>query len=72
MGAAWRNCLGGSSDVKELIPEFYYLPEFLANTDGHHLGVRQVEKPCLLAPNPSLNILRVAHSDTLYVWSNHS
>ncbi|KAK9836952.1 hypothetical protein WJX81_002248 [Elliptochloris bilobata] len=41
VGAAWRNCLGGSSDVKELIPEFFFLPEFLANADGHHLGVRQ-------------------------------
>ena len=44
VGAAWRNCLGGSSDVKELIPEFYYLPEFLTNADGHHLGVRQVRR----------------------------
>ena len=47
VGAAWRNCLGGSSDVKELIPEFYYLPEFLANADGHHLGVRQARNLAL-------------------------
>ena len=59
MGAAWRNCLGGSSDVKELIPEFYYLPEFLANTDGHHLGVRQVRN--LALPRIRLCLLHVLH-----------
>ena len=59
VGAAWRNCLGGSSDVKELIPEFYYLPEFLANADGHHLGVRQVSAPArpACAPSPSSSML---------------
>ncbi len=48
MGGTWRNCLGGSSDVKELVPEFFYLPEFLLNADGHDLGARQVR--ALLLP----------------------
>eukprot|EP00466_Bigelowiella_natans_P021044 jgi/Bigna1/37041/e_gw1.17.16.1 len=32
---------GGMSDVKELIPEFYYLPDFLQNTNRFDLGVTQ-------------------------------
>jgi len=29
------------TDVRELIPEFYYLPEFLLNQNGYDFGVRQ-------------------------------
>ena len=28
---SWRNCQRDTSDVKELIPEFFYLPEMFAN-----------------------------------------
>lgn len=28
-------------DVRELIPEFFYLPEFLTNRNGYNFGVRQ-------------------------------
>jgi Beige/BEACH domain len=42
VAAAWRGCLEGTSDVKELVPEFFYEPEFLRNADGHALGMRQV------------------------------
>lgn len=42
VAAAWRGCLEGTSDVKELVPEFFYDPEFLRNADGHPLGTRQV------------------------------
>jgi hypothetical protein len=56
VGGAWRNCLGGSSDVKELVPEFFYLPEFLLNADGHDLGARQVRAPFSpqTCPGPSV------------------
>ena len=37
----WRNCLEGSSDVKELIPEFYYQPDFLRNVNGNDFGSKQ-------------------------------
>ncbi|EGC32702.1 hypothetical protein DICPUDRAFT_155301 [Dictyostelium purpureum] len=37
----WRNCLNSSSDVKELTPEFFYLPEFLINRNGVEFGVKQ-------------------------------
>lgn len=33
------------ADVKELIPEFFYLPEFLLNSNNFDLG-RQEELDC--------------------------
>ncbi|KAJ6805209.1 BEACH domain-containing protein B [Iris pallida] len=41
----FRNCLTNTSDVKELIPEFFYMPEFLANSNSYHFGVKQDGKP---------------------------
>lgn len=41
----FQNCLSNTSDVKELIPEFYYLPEFLVNSNSYHLGVKQDGEP---------------------------
>ncbi|GMH14034.1 hypothetical protein Nepgr_015875 [Nepenthes gracilis] len=37
----YQNCLSNTSDVKELIPEFFYMPEFLVNSNSYHLGVKQ-------------------------------
>ena len=37
----FKACVESSADVKELIPEFYYSSEFLTNTNGLKLGVRQ-------------------------------
>jgi Beige/BEACH domain/Neurobeachin beta propeller domain len=46
---SWHNCLHNSSDVKELTPEFFYLPEFLENRDrfrfGEHGHMDDVELP---------------------------
>ncbi|XP_036372416.1 lipopolysaccharide-responsive and beige-like anchor protein [Megalops cyprinoides] len=36
---AWRSCQRDTSDVKELIPEFYYLPEMFVNSNNYNLGV---------------------------------
>ncbi|XP_056135740.1 lipopolysaccharide-responsive and beige-like anchor protein [Lampris incognitus] len=38
---AWRNCQRDTSDVKELIPEFYYLPEMFVNANAYNLGVME-------------------------------
>jgi hypothetical protein len=47
----WRNCLRNPADVKELIPEFFYCPEFLRNqcrfplgslADGRAIGTRTI------------------------------
>ncbi|XP_053176424.1 neurobeachin isoform X2 [Scomber japonicus] len=37
---SWRNCQRDTSDVKELTPEFYYLPEMFVNSNGYYLGLR--------------------------------
>uniref|UniRef100_A0A8C6XHA1 LPS responsive beige-like anchor protein n=1 Tax=Naja naja TaxID=35670 RepID=A0A8C6XHA1_NAJNA len=36
---AWRNCQRDTSDIKELVPEFYYLPEMFVNFNNYNLGV---------------------------------
>ncbi|XP_078078372.1 neurobeachin a isoform X4 [Mustelus asterias] len=38
---SWRNCQRDTSDVKELIPEFYYLPEMFVNSNNYNLGIRE-------------------------------
>ncbi|CAL8331350.1 unnamed protein product [Lota lota] len=38
---AWRNCQRDTSDVKELIPEFYYLAEMFINSNDYSLGVME-------------------------------
>ncbi|XP_020165084.1 BEACH domain-containing protein B [Aegilops tauschii subsp. strangulata] len=43
--SAYRNSLSNSSDVKELIPEFFYMPEFLENSNSYHLGIKQDGEP---------------------------
>ena len=37
----WRNCLNATADVKELIPEFFYLPDFLVNSNNVDFGRKQ-------------------------------
>lgn len=41
----FRNCLSNTSDVKELIPEFFYMPEFLVNSNSYHMGIKQDGEP---------------------------
>ncbi|KAM8967194.1 neurobeachin-like protein 2 [Pelodytes ibericus] len=40
--AAWQARMENPVDVKELIPEFFYFPEFLENTNGFDLGCLQM------------------------------
>ncbi|KAK1939307.1 BEACH domain-containing protein lvsC [Phytophthora citrophthora] len=37
----WNNCLTDYTDLKELTPEWFYLPEFLVNCNKLELGTRQ-------------------------------
>ncbi|GAB6023119.1 hypothetical protein CHUAL_007205 [Chamberlinius hualienensis] len=42
MNTSWRLASADSTtDVKELIPEFFFLPEMFMNSEGFNLGVRQ-------------------------------
>ncbi|GAM18020.1 hypothetical protein SAMD00019534_011950 [Acytostelium subglobosum LB1] len=38
---AYRNSLNSTTDVKELIPEFFYMPEFLTNHNNFSFGAKQ-------------------------------
>ncbi|KAH8816858.1 hypothetical protein F5884DRAFT_237214 [Xylogone sp. PMI_703] len=39
---AWKSASQDNmTDVRELIPEFFYLPEFLTNSNGYNFGLRQ-------------------------------
>jgi len=37
----WSNCNSSSADFKELIPEFFYMPEMFQNVNDVDFGVRQ-------------------------------
>ncbi|XP_065556860.1 neurobeachin-like isoform X3 [Artemia franciscana] len=38
MQTAWKNCQRDTSDVKELIPELFYMPEMFVNSNRFNLG----------------------------------
>ncbi|XP_037379777.1 neurobeachin-like protein 1 isoform X1 [Talpa occidentalis] len=42
--ATWQTLMDNPYDVKELIPEFFYFPEFLENQNNFNLGRLQVSK----------------------------
>lgn len=56
---SWDNCLRSTTDVKELIPEFFYLPDFLENRNELDLGTKT------LAANPIDHVI-------LPPWANGS
>jgi hypothetical protein len=45
IAGSWNGCLSSSSDMKELIPEFYSLPEMFLNTNKFPLGRTQGGRP---------------------------
>uniref|UniRef100_A0A4W4FU23 Neurobeachin-like protein 2 n=1 Tax=Electrophorus electricus TaxID=8005 RepID=A0A4W4FU23_ELEEL len=44
VAAAWQARMESPADVKELIPEFFYFPEFLENINGFNLGCLQLNQ----------------------------
>uniref|UniRef100_H3B2H2 Neurobeachin-like protein 2 n=1 Tax=Latimeria chalumnae TaxID=7897 RepID=H3B2H2_LATCH len=42
--ATWQALIDNPNDVKELIPEFFYFPEFLENQNKFDLGCLQISK----------------------------
>jgi len=40
----WKCLYDNVNDVKELVPEFFYFPEFLVNMNHFDFGKLQVEK----------------------------
>ncbi|XP_040021146.2 neurobeachin-like protein 2 isoform X1 [Gasterosteus aculeatus] len=47
VAAAWQARMESPADVKELIPEFFYFPEFLQNMNGFDLGHLQITQGSL-------------------------
>ncbi|UJR10639.1 hypothetical protein I4U23_014834 [Adineta vaga] len=45
--SAWSNIMDSPNEVKELIPEFFYLPEFLINSNKFDLGKLQISNHVL-------------------------
>ncbi|CAF3865097.1 unnamed protein product [Adineta steineri] len=45
--SAWLNIMDSPNEVKELIPEFFYLPEFLTNSNKFDLGKLQISNHIL-------------------------
>nr|XP_020665996.1 neurobeachin-like protein 1 isoform X2 [Pogona vitticeps] len=44
IAATWQALMENPNDVKELIPEFFYFPEFLENQNNFNLGQLQISK----------------------------
>ncbi|KAK1785891.1 hypothetical protein P4O66_003255 [Electrophorus voltai] len=71
---SWRHCQRDTSDVKELIPEFYYLPEMFVNSNGYCLGDRDdgtpvcdVELPAWAkTPEDFVRINRMQHKTPIF------
>lgn len=45
LALSWKNCQRDTSDVKELIPEFFFLPEMLVNSNRYRLGQQENGTP---------------------------
>ena len=41
VGRTWQGCMTNNSDLKELIPELFYMPDLLCNCNGLDMGVLQ-------------------------------
>ncbi|XP_013144824.1 PREDICTED: neurobeachin isoform X2 [Papilio polytes] len=50
IASSWKNCQRDTSDVKELIPELFFLPEMLVNSAGCKLGIQESPSGDVLLP----------------------
>ena len=64
---AFKNATTQSSDVRELIPEFFYLPEMFLNINNLNMGnideknlVDDVATPCRNNPYEFISVMRIA------------
>ena len=60
---SWKNCMNENTDVRELIPEFYFLPEMFINLNKINFGkdeniTEDFEYPKWSKNNPSLFIIK--------------
>ena len=41
---SWRNATNSPTDIRELIPEIYLLPEMMINTNKYDFGLTQLKE----------------------------
>lgn len=46
------SCYSSTTDVKELIPEFFFLPEFLCNLEGEMTIYEEIFNTCMIQTIP--------------------
>jgi hypothetical protein len=59
----WQNCLDNMSDVKELIPEFFYNPTFLVNINKVNLST---QKEVIIVKQEIIIIIIIITNDIEY------
>uniref|UniRef100_A0A8C9EZH6 Neurobeachin like 1 n=1 Tax=Pavo cristatus TaxID=9049 RepID=A0A8C9EZH6_PAVCR len=64
--ATWQALMDNPNDVKELIPEFFYFPEFLENQNGFNLGQLQISKEAV----NDVVLPRWAHSPEDFIYKH--
>uniref|UniRef100_A0A8B9M6Q4 Neurobeachin like 1 n=1 Tax=Accipiter nisus TaxID=211598 RepID=A0A8B9M6Q4_9AVES len=64
--ATWQALMDNPNDVKELIPEFFYFPEFLENQNGFNLGQLQISKEVV----NDVVLPRWAHSPEDFIYKH--
>ncbi|AQK63727.1 hypothetical protein ZEAMMB73_Zm00001d013503 [Zea mays] len=57
MESAYINSLSNTSDVKELIPEFFYMCEFPENSNSYHIGWGTYRRCCSPSMGKALTTL---------------
>jgi len=60
----WLSSSESATDVKELIPEFFFLPEFLINNEGLYMCVGVVLRS-LWSYNILHDVVKISHNKTL-------
>lgn len=71
--SAWNSGQGSAGDVKELIPELFYLPEALLNVNNEDLGCKQNGSPVnnVILPKWACNHIDFMRKHLLALESNY-
>ncbi|XP_057980626.1 BEACH domain-containing protein C2 isoform X2 [Malania oleifera] len=74
IGAAWNGILEDMSDVKELVPELFYLPEILTNENSIDFGTTQLGEKfdCVRLPPWAENPVDFIHKHQMALESEHA
>jgi Beige/BEACH domain len=70
ISAAYHSATSNDADVKELTPEFYYLPDFLRNMNGASLGSRQRAEPVDPSSDVHASSINVVDDVVLPPWAS--